>query len=120
MELVNQLEILKKAVSLCEENTDAIIRFAVNGDELCDHYEHSWTSHEAFRVEIESWMMWNDRIITDESEAVEEYAESICEGMKVNGSTDGEIEKAAEAFVEKNMQTAIVIYTRAATDKEPS
>ena len=73
-----QLELMKEAVKLAEENPNYEIHFAVSNEELS---EGAWTDHEIESVNIEWLCRISDVIYLGKKEIEEEYEDIL--GKKV-------------------------------------
>ena len=66
---MTNLDFLKKAVSLAEENPELLIHICVDGDEVL---EFGWTSHIIHDVKVGYWIRIEGRIFTDLESAIDE------------------------------------------------
>ena len=96
-----QLELLKEAIALAEENPGLKIYVAV-ADEHCDDYtDSSWTQHQISKVEKTLYYRTNDTIYTT-VDGVIEYHEVYLD------------EDITEDDARAKMEYVILIYTNAA------
>jgi len=93
-----QIELLKEAVKIAEENPTLEIIIAANSDELLQEY--GWTKHQITSVEISQYCEHDDKIITDIDELIE--------NMEYDLDRD-----VTEEEAEKEMKNVILIKTGA-------
>lgn len=94
-----QLELLKTAVKLAEENPGLEIQICARSDELCS--EFAWTSHQITRIELE-WQY------SDDDGFIHVGLDKIIEELEVERDEDVTEDQAKEVS-----EQAILIYTGA-------
>jgi len=72
---MTQLEYLKLAVKMAEENPGMEIRVAASSDELLD--DVAWTMHKIISVEKSLWYVDNENILTDVDEIIDHLNDSL-------------------------------------------
>lgn len=95
---MKQIELLRKAVSIAEENPDIGIHVLASSEEILPDY--LWTAHHIKRVELGYWYEDNERIYTDPDELAEELSDV------------DDVEATVEDAI-RIMKRAILIYTGA-------
>jgi len=92
-----QLELLKRAIQLAEQNPDMEIHCCVDGDDISDY---GWTAHKIEKVCIAHWIMIGDYLYDDIESAMSELLD-----------TTDEPETETEMRNRLEKQKAICIYT---------
>jgi hypothetical protein len=105
-----QIDHIKAILTLSQENPDAILRFCVDGDAICDY---GWTAHTIDRVEFCCWIEVNERIYTEEDSAKDEIGEMIYDKNTKNLS-DADYDLLIDEYYNNHKIDAICVFTSAA------
>lgn len=103
----SQIEFLKKAIKLKNENPEMDIHFCACSDELLNDF--AWTAHLISKIEINPWLQDDERIYIDEDEIKEYYKDLHAD----DNITDDELNILIDNLYKENVKDAICIYTNA-------
>lgn len=98
-----QEEFLQEVLELKKENPDAEIHFCIDSDEILEYVR---TVHKITSVVLCPWFANDERILTDVDEIKELFAEQGTDFM-----TDDEVNKLVAERYEKEVKTAICVFT---------